>query len=250
MPTATALFARARGVTLRPGPHHCWYCASPCDETHSAGAWVKGNNTSRQYAGAPSSDYVCCGCAASLNESATVQVSDEPEQRTGARVRNYCWVVTECEARAFTKAHIEDLQRICLDPPPPPYVVVLSTSGQKQLLWQARVCRSSEWACVQLDEETITYRPSDLLERSLLTEAVCAATGKPALGERPGFGIYRGLRALDPAGGIELADRWSRVWCDPLSRLAAWLTPRKEICIGRCEERRARASTARPCAIP
>lgn len=243
MLTTPQLFALANGIQLRPGPHRCWHCGAACDDTHRSADWVKGNCTTHQYAAAPSSGYVCGGCVATLNERARITVYGDGV-RERQKVRNYSWLVSRTICVAYTKAHVEALQAVALAPPPvTPYALALSTSGQRHLLYLARPVTDPSRPHAQLDDEEIPYTPTTLRARLSLTETVCAATGRLALTERPSFAIYRGLHALLPDGaGVAMADEWSRVWSDPLSRLAAWLTPRKEICLERLDpERTARA---------
>lgn len=226
MLTLTNLFAAARGAELRPGSQRCFYCGAACDETYSASDWVKDTCTIRQYAAAPLSRYVCAGCSAAFSECVDVQVFGESAPRPAMRVRLFSWIVTEHLAVAATKAHLAELRRVCLDPPEPPFGVVLSDSGQKHLLYLGRVNRTRESVSVLLEEERIEYAPAELAERLELVKKLCAATGKPALGERPNFNFYLGLEKT--FGSVELAEEWEKIWATPLSRLAAWLCPNRE----------------------
>lgn len=229
MLTASNLYALARGVALRPGPHRCWYCGASCDDSHAAATWVKDNCTTRQYAAAPASAHVCAGCVCSLDESASVHVHGEPAPRAGQRTRLYSWVIDREQARAYTKAHLAALTAWCLSPPEPPWCIVLATSGQKQLIYRAPVNHGAgPPAALMLEDERVHYDTDALRDALDAASRVVACTGKPALAERPGFSIYRAC--ADAYGTTEAAERWSSYFGGPLGRLAGFLAPAKEVC--------------------
>lgn len=236
----TQIFAESRGVECPGGLHRCWYCGGACDDSIPRKDWVKPTTTVWQYARASSSDYVCAGCAESLAWKSWAPVFGEdvprgrfehPEKRfqKPARILSYSWVVTPEKSTAYTKAHIAELRRICLDPPNPPFGIVLADSGQKQQMWLGEVNLVRDPVSVLLEEERIDYVRSELAERIDLASRVCAATGKPALSEPAGFNAYRNAAELfGDEEGIALVDAWNEVREEPMSRLAAWLCPNKE----------------------
>lgn len=227
MKTLSELFASANGIVLRSGPHRCFYCGAPCDDTETTATWVKPTCNVWQYVAAPSSKFVCVGCAAALSESADVQVFGEPEKRVGQRNRLYSWVVTEHAATAYTKAHALELQANLLTPPDPPFGICLTTAGKKHLLYLGRVNDGGESVAVNLDEQIIRYVPSDLRERIVLVEHVSAAAGKPWLDRRESFALHR-MMSERFSNGSELAAAWCRVQREPLSQLAAFVAANKE----------------------
>ena len=80
---------------------------------------------------------------------------------------------------------------------------------------------------VTLEAERVLYRRADLADRLALCGRLIAATGKPAL--REPINVRFGIAVLDRyRDGESLLREWSRVREQPLSRLAAWLSPAKE----------------------
>jgi len=224
------LFASARGIEFFEGPQRCFYCGENCGEMESAETWVKATCTVRQFVAAPGSKFVCSGCAASMQEKATVNVFGENEPRTNKKIRSFSWIVTKENATALTKAHIAELRRVCLDPPEPPFGIVLAVGGQKHLIYLGDVSDSRETVSLLLEDERITYRVEDLRDRLRLAVRIASATGKVALRERPGFWLFRSC--FDAFGDFADAESWLNVWAQPLSRLAAFLCPKKEDCNG------------------
>lgn len=219
--TLSELFAIAHNLPIG-GPHKCFFCGCACGDAETAATWVKATCTVRQYAKAPQSQYVCRGCAASMNEKATVHVFGEEAPRDGKRVRNFSWVVTPDGATPYTKSHIAELQRICINPPEPPFGIVLADSGQKHLIWMGLANHDRQHVELMLEDEQVSYVPAALAPRIVLAEHIAAAAGKPCLAEQPSFAMWR--ECVSVYGDAQLADEWAAVWAQPLSRLAAFLS--------------------------
>jgi len=145
------------------------------------------------------------------------------------RVRCFSWVITAQQAQAATKADLAYLRNVCLNPPPPPCAIVLSDSGQKHLLYRGVVNHARDPLTVTLETERITYWIAKLRTRLSLCGHLIAATGKPALSEPPdarlGMAVIGRYR-----DGEAFINQWQYVWQEPLSRLASWLSPPKEVC--------------------
>lgn len=142
--TAPQLFALARGRLVRTGDHRCWYCGgAACDDAPSAEEHVKSSFTARSTA--MRGTRVCDGCLATMDERADITLLDGTH-RSGQRVRCYSWLIWRAGngwcARAATRSHRQHIASWLLDPPAPPWVCSLSDSGQKHLLYLARVCLS------------------------------------------------------------------------------------------------------------
>lgn len=227
MTSVPHLFASAHGITCE-GELRCFYCAAPADGSRPSAQYVLDSFTGRNGVPCPGSSAVCEGCILCLREDAVVPYHDgERRHVTKAATRMHSWVITETRAVGATKAHMGWLRERCLAPPPPPYAIVLTDSGQKHLLYRGVVCRSAEVATVTLEETRIDYRPADLAVRLQMCKRLVAATGKPALAEPPGNRMLMAVVGRYP-DGEELAATWQARWCEPLSRLAAWLSPGKE----------------------
>lgn len=142
----------------RPRSARCWLCGGPA----GAHAWprqaaIPPSFTNQNLAAAPDSDAVCEACAALLSKEtweAYVRARPERGLKTGHAVswRNYSHVFAPglhaCPGRAEWREWL-------LDPPGPPFVFVVSLSGQKHLIFRARVAHSRDAYPVQMEEETV-----------------------------------------------------------------------------------------------
>jgi hypothetical protein len=223
--TAPELLAASRGK-LNRGPHRCFYCGAPCGEDYAAAEWVKESFTSRDTI--CGGGFVCSGCTIALDERAVVEFNDGT-RREGQKTRCYSWFLTPAKAIAATKAHLEWLRGLCLDPPEPPFSLVLSESGQKHLLYRGVVCNSLKQCVVTLEGERVDFTPEALRDRLLLCRKLIAATGKPALAEP--LSPNSAMRIIAHHHDDALPYTWNAVREQPLSRLAAWLAPAKEVCL-------------------
>lgn len=225
------LLALAHGIDCA-GPHACFYCMSPCGDDNPASVHVKSSFTGRNEVPAPGSPWVCDGCMIALREDAEiVQVDGTRRRVTRGCMRAFSWLITADRAVAASKAHLDRLRAICLDPPPAPWSLVLSDSGQKHLLYRGVVNRDDRAPhVVTLEAERVEYRPDEL--RRLLRAAghYCAATGKPALvGPIAASGAMKVIERY-PREGESIVDGWGRAWSTPIGRLAAWLCGPRDEC--------------------
>ena len=144
-------------------------------------------------------------------------------------MRGYSWVITATTAKAATKADLVALRTICLSPPAPPFAIVLSDSGQTHQLYRGRVNHAADPITITLESEPIAYRHEQLVAALELAGRVCAVGGKRALSEP--MSPNRAIAIIERyRGGERVADDWSHTWSTGLGRLAAWLTPKKEVC--------------------
>lgn len=228
-PTVPALVALAiAGRNACTGPHRCFYCGAPCVVGWPTSQYVKKSFTGHGGVAAPGSPWVCQGCVLCLRESCTIRLLDgtiRPDQR----MRGYSWVVDRAGATAATKAHINRLREICVAPPEPPFAIILSDSGQTHQLYRGRVNHSPLPIVATLEAEPITYRPAGLLDALGIAGRICAAGGKPSLSAP--IPRNRAIAVVERyRDGERLLIEWSHLWSTGLGRLAAWLTPKKEVC--------------------
>lgn len=229
MSSATQLFATALGEQLAPGPRRCFYCGAACGGLHAAAGHVKDTFTGYARVAFARSGFVCGGCVLAMREDMPMPGRDKPQ-----KTRNYSWVVTAHAATPHTKADLPALAAACLDPPEPPFAIVLADSGQRHLIHLAPVNAAREAVSVMLEEERIDYRPPALAERRALCVRIAAAAGKPAL--LGPWSVAQSAAVMDRwPDGETMIETWLRVRSDPLSRLAAWLTPAKESCNDECD---------------
>lgn len=233
MKTTPQLLAEALGLPVREeGPEKCRYCGADCRavEQREIGKWIKKTTTTHQYFKAPAGQYICAGCEYALRWKGTT-VPLPKENRADTRACLYSWVIMD-GARAYSKAHVAEIREWCLDPPASPFSIAIAVTGQKHILYLCPVNLSLDSVRVLLETEIIIYRPDELHERIRLTEKICAATGKPALKESPGWRLFRAVADYYP-DGTDIAAEWGDVFVEPISRLAAFLTDRKELCLER-----------------
>lgn len=221
------LYATAH-LTACEGPRRCFYCGAPCGEKHPASVFVKDSFTGRNGVVAPGSPWVCEGCVLCLRESATIHLVGG-EIRDGQKVRGYSWIVTRGSAQAATKAHLDTFRAICLEPPEPPFALILSDSGQTHQLYRGVVNHARDPITVTLEAEPVTFHRDQLAAALEVGGKIAAATGKPALSEP--IRVNSAARIMGRyRDGETLIRQWSAIQESGLGRLAAWLTPRKELC--------------------
>lgn len=220
------LLANAYGLRCE-GPCRCFYCGAACDaERYPASTYVKSSFNGRGEVAAPGSPAVCEGCVLALREKAPIVLIDG-ERRDGQMMRGYSHVLHGGRHHAATKAHLDRIRALCLDPPEPPFAIVLSDSGQTHQIYRGVVNHSRETVVATLEGARVAFRPDELRERLSLCGKLVAATGKPALSESvtTRFAVAVMERFRD---GEILVEEWVRAREQPLSRLAAWLCPNKE----------------------
>jgi CRISPR type IV-associated protein Csf1 len=220
--TATQLFARYRPS----GDETCFYCGGPCDRSHAASDVVKSSFTGLDTV--TLSEWVCTGCVEAMQEKINITQIDG-DSRDGQKVRGYSWIITETERKACTKSHRAQLLDACVSPPPVPFAICISDSGQKHLLYRSVVNHNRDLVTVTLEGEPVTYRPSELLERIELCKRVCAATGKPAM--KDAMSVQTQMRIVEHFDSDDVLAAWQDCFSQPLTRLAVWLCPPKEMCL-------------------
>lgn len=223
---ATQLLATANGMSLDTGKNRCFYCGSPCDDARPLRPAVKANrkyitDTFTDWASVayPESDYCCVGCSIALNEKSNIN------GRSGQKMRNYSWIITRDSATAMTKADVIRIREACLDPPQPPFAIVIAASGQKHTLFRAPSNNRRDIITIQFETEQVTYRPVDLSARLQLVAKLITAVGKTKLSES--VAVSNAIKLFDQYGDSaqQLIESWNRMYCEPLSRLAVFLTP-------------------------
>lgn len=213
--TTPKLLALALNRDFSPGPHRCFYCGSICGDEFTGREFVADTFTSRNMASQPGSQFVCGGCVCALESS------DRSKQP-----RLFSWVITRYSATSIGKGKIAEIRAACLAPPEPPYSIVVSASGQKHLIYLAPINYSRDVVTVQFELDRVTYRPDELQSRLSLCAAISAAGGKPSLADAPTSRVASAL--ADYYADFDPLLIWFDIWAEPLSRLAAHLTPKME----------------------
>lgn len=229
--SASQLLALAEGLALNDGDERCLFCGAPCDASLPAAEHMSSAFTDFASLAWPASEYVCVGCTRATAERGHRYPDGGPFGL--AKVRNYSWVFhrrrNKWRADYYTKADALRLRAIMLDPPEPPLAIVLAESGQKHLLPRAAVARQREPLAVQFEEQQIVVRRSDLVERLRLTDALVPLLTKTMLrGGPPPAAVHK---VVDRAGTqvLDWLDEWLPVRGEPLSEVALFLTPTKDI---------------------
>lgn len=229
------LMAAAHGLRC-DGGEVCFYCGAACDGSNLASTYVRDSFTGRPLARAPGSASVCTGCVLCLREDAEFDQIDGTRRRVvKGCMRAFSWVISldPPSALGASKAHLDKLRAAALDPPPPPFALVYSDSGQTHQLYRGVVNHArgpGMPVVVTLEAEPITYHVEALTDRLDLVGRLVAATGKPALAGPPS--VRMAIAVVERYGddGAALIEEWESLFSDPLSRLAAWLSPNKEVC--------------------
>lgn len=226
MITAPLLFSGLK----EQGNNHCYYCGALCDEKYYTKEYVKNTFTNRDIVKYPGSNYVCGGCVETFkmmpDEFEMIDGAIKIRESTRIQPRMFSWVIMNGWKRPATKAHLKILRETILNPPKPPFCIVLADSGQKQLLFRAKIAFSCDIFPIMLEDDIILVSPFDLENRIKIATKLCAAIGKPAL-TNCNFMQYA-IRCEKYFGSIEPMESWLIVMNQPLSRLAAWLVKNKE----------------------
>lgn len=225
--TACELLAIANGIKCE-GEHKCVFCGAKAYREHALSETFTSHDTLVR----PSSKHICEGCVIALQEAGTGTRPDGQEYTVNKSFRRmHTHIITEKQVVIATKEHIEFIRNTCLNPPEPPFVISIAISGQKHILYRGAVNRIREHVQVTLEGEKIEYHINNLKTRLELTSRLVAATGKPALAS--GMSVSMWFAVCDRYGrdnGGIYCKEWEKVQYEPLSRLAAFLTPKKEVC--------------------
>jgi CRISPR type IV-associated protein Csf1 len=207
---------------LDVGDQRCFFCGAACDESRPAKKKVKKTFTDWPSVANPSGDFVCAGCMLALEEKADIA------GRSRQKRRNYTWLLTAAAATPLTKAQLDRIRAVCLNPPEPPWALTIADSGQKQLLYRTPVNHDRATVTVQLETEQVTYRPAELAARyRQALDLVQGGIGKSKLlDEYLPIGLVLRLAQVYDDADVRL-DAWRRVRGEPLSRLAVFLCPGK-----------------------
>lgn len=219
--TGSELFALALGKVCR-GPHACFWCGAPCDESHAH----RSSDTFWDWdqVAHPASRYDCAGCAEALDERRVMRGRDKPQ-----KTRNYTWLATSADATPYTKADITAIRAACLCPPPAPWMLAIAASGQKHVIYRTPVNESSAPPhAVQLEQATVLYTPTALREALALCDKIAAGIGKPVLSGALDLSMAMRYAEHHGHGSLGDVDRWNATWNRPVSRLAAFLSLKKE----------------------
>lgn len=209
------------------GTETCFFCGGQCGDEHTAKKYVKDSFTERDQVACGSSDYVCGGCVAAMDERATITLIDG-EVRKDQKTRNYSWVITEDRALAATKAHREQLRELCLNPPKPPYAICLA-DGQKHQLFKTQVCTSRLIVSVNVEGTIATFSKQQLVDRLAIVQRLIGCAGKPDVSAGLPSRILwpRLTNSMSPSEIQIVCPFWDRVRNEPLTRLACWVAAGK-----------------------
>ncbi len=155
---AVGLPAWVPPADLRGEPGCCWLCGADCTvNVWRRSAVIKKTFTNHNQAKVIASDSLCEACAAlSVKETWGNYVAAHPEEelKTGHAMswRSYSHVFSETGHASPTRARWRDF---LLNPPEPPFLFIITTSGQKHLIFRGRVSFDREYFPLLLEEEII-----------------------------------------------------------------------------------------------
>lgn len=226
MLTATIFFDKS---LYKEGDNFCYYCGAKCDNTYSSKEFVKDTFTNRDIVFRPNSEFVCGGCVASFSESSQV-ILGNGEIREDQRVRQYSWVIDSNGKTAYTKAHLNLLRQIVINPPKPPFSIVLTDSGQKHLVFRSKISMSNTDYTLMLEDTYIDVNVEELKKRFEIVKPIIAAIGKVAISEKKSLNAINRIFELHGEKAEKIIDDFYSVQSEKLTKLAVWLAPNKEEC--------------------
>lgn len=136
------------------GKNKCFFCGDFCGDKYTTKTYVKKTFMNRDICAFPFSKFVCVSCVSCFSENTLIRLCDG-EIREKQRIRTYSWVIEEKNKTAYTKKHIKELREKILNPPEPPFVIILADSGQKHLIFRAKVNLEKDNFYVSLEEDII-----------------------------------------------------------------------------------------------
>lgn len=173
--TASMFFAHSEGNAP------CFLCGAPANVPRDT--CIRVGFTNWDETAFPDSEFVCAGCAESMNETADCTLIDG-EVRDSQRRRLYSWLLAEGVQFAATKKHLLQIRAFILDPPSGPFAVALSNSGQKHFVWRTPTNQAgSNLTRVRLEDDVISINKATFEDRLSLASQAVAACGKPGLYE-------------------------------------------------------------------
>lgn len=206
----------------------CFFCGVDCPPDLLTKDYLSPAFNAGRTVAAPDSDFICESCVWFLQEKATINLANQ-ERRENQKVRSYSWVVSGSTRTAYTKAHLPELQAICLAPPAPPFKILLADSGQKHLFYRSEFNLSTDRFTVQLEETSVLVSPPAIAERLALTRQINESIGKfgkSFLSKSPSVNLAaRLIEIFGATEGERIFENWVAVYPQPLTNLAVWLTP-------------------------
>lgn len=193
----------------------CWLCGGETD----GGGWprdaaIPETFTNHNKAARPASSTVCQPCAA-LARKATWEdyVAAHPDMglKTGHAMswRFYSHAAWDDHHECPQSPRWRDL---LLDPPPPPFVYVMSTSGQKHLLFRSLIAHDRDLYPLRVEEDLV------LVDRLRFADCLCAFEALLALGhsrDEVASGRYNSTRVLRAGLRAHADAEWAmRPWRD------------------------------------
>ena len=145
----------------------CWLCGGSTDGVGWVrDVWLTPTFTNHNEAQSPGSDSICQACVAmSIKPTWEAYVSAHPEQglKTGHAMswRSYSHVFAEGRHRCPRRP---EWRSLLTSPPAPPFLLVLSASGQKHLIFKARVGHDRSWFPLRWENEQIWIKPDALVQ--------------------------------------------------------------------------------------
>jgi CRISPR type IV-associated protein Csf1 len=228
MITPSNLFSNYNYIS---GNFNCYYCGTQCSKANHVKNYVKKTFTNRDIVKYPNSNYVCGGCVESFSEKTVIELCTG-EKRTGQRVRSYSWIIEKKKKIAYTKAHIDKLRERILNPPDPPFCIILADSGQKHLIFRAKINLVREKFYVSLEEDIICVNPIKLQKYIDIVMPIISVCGKIVIKNFEENKINITINLFKNFGDYseEIINNFLSVDDKQLLRLAIWLSPNKEAC--------------------
>ena len=178
---AIEIFSKNIGIQNNAGVHHCFYTGLFCDELNSVDDRVKSTFTDCfDKPGSAGARYVSNVALSAMNEKAKIELCDG-STRENQKIRTYSWYIEEGRNIAFTKSHKLWLRSFLFEKRKTPFSLVITTTGQKHILYKAPVNYSVDNFIVQFDNYQFFVDLADLKGALVVLDLLSFYLGKKSL---------------------------------------------------------------------
>lgn len=142
----------------------CWLCGKRLTRGAFVKDFIKPTFTNIDQVAVPTSEYICPACIFSFSEQSTILAKCASKSKP-QRMRNYSHIVLSGKWYPLSKANKKELSHLLLSETGLPELSAIAVSGQKHIIFRARINPEGEPAgWVQFEEEILWIRQDVLIQ--------------------------------------------------------------------------------------